>query len=148
MCHYESCVTSEFPQTVPSTVLARSFDTNRFVGTCTGGLAPDTGFRFTAPATAEYIFMARSEDDHLGPPALLLLDGCRGRELACSPSHFRSTVRAKLEAGETVILVVDSYAWYSVQVDFWRPTETHCSDGNDNDGDGWIDEGDTDCPRM
>jgi hypothetical protein len=145
-CKAAACSDRSFPGLNSVVTYAEREPTNLFVGTCTGSGTPDEAIAFTAPQDGDYVFLYQSDDDDRPIRGMYLLDGCRGRELACRTPGFRHYIRQPLKAGETVLLVVDGWSWYQVKVEEYQPTEHgRCGDAFDNDGDGSTDDGDTDC---
>ena len=77
-----------------------------------GGGSPDRAFEYTAPAAGNFAF---DTDGSAFDTGLAIFDGCAGAELACnddsgSVSALRSRVIVTLEAGQTVVVVVDGYS--------------------------------------
>lgn len=74
---------------------------------CASGSAPDLAFAWTAPLTDYYAFStAGSGFDTV----VAVLDDCDGAELACNNNHRGSpqgVAVARVEAGQTVVVVVD-----------------------------------------
>ncbi len=128
---------------------------NDLEGSCGGGDAEDLAFSWTAPMTATYLV------DTTGSAVdtvLYALDGaCDGPELDCNDDHYigesldtSSQIVLDLEAGQTVVLVLDGYATSAGDVALnILPTEAYdCFDGVDNDQDGAVDCDDPDCASQ
>ena len=113
------------------------------------GSAPDIAFEFTAPAAGIYEF------DTVGSAfdtVLSVRSTCDGPELECNDDivegrERQSHLSLDLEACETVILVVDGFAFddFGDVVLNVYTSETMCGDGIDNDNDGLTDCDDEDC---
>jgi hypothetical protein len=150
------CVDEELGSALPVTVKGTTaFGNDDHQASCGGSLAPDRGFRWTAPKSGTFTFdTARSA---LRSLVAVRRGGCGGKELACATEGLSSGERARvtlaLEAGQTVLVVVDSAedsafsaGSFELHIDEQREHEAGaCFDGRDNDGDGWVDCSDTDC---
>jgi hypothetical protein len=94
------------PQTVTGSTSGRP---NSASATCANNNASDAGYIFTAPSTGSYIF------DTYGSSYDTVLHvhsgSCTGAELACNDDDggFQSRVSISLNAGETVVVVVDGF---------------------------------------
>jgi len=150
------CVDQELGSALPVTVKgSTAFGNDDHVASCGGSLAPDRGFLWTAPKSGTFVFdTARSA---LRPLVAVRRGGCGGQELACASEGRSSGKGARatvaLEAGQTVLVVVDSpdagafsVGSFELHIDEKRESEAGaCFDGRDNDGDRQKDCGDTDC---
>jgi hypothetical protein len=150
------CVDQELGTALPVTVkgtTALSNDDHQ--ASCGGSLAPDRGFLWTVPKSGTFTFdTARSA---LRSLVAVRRGGCGGEELACATQGISHSERARvtlaLEAGETVLVVVDSpdssafsAGYFELHIDEKLEREAGaCFDGRDNDGDRWVDCADTDC---
>jgi len=156
------CVDGELGHALPVTVKGTTaFANDDHQARCGGAGAPDRAFRWTAPHAGTFTFdTARSAFR-----TLLSLrtsesggsDGCGGEELACASDGISygggARVQATLEAGQTVLVVVDSpgpgphgAGPFELHIDALRQSEAGtCFDGQDNDGDRWVDCADPDC---
>jgi hypothetical protein len=85
--------------------------TNDFTPSCTGSTASDHSYEFTAPAAGYYTF---DTNGSLYDTALMVFDGCGGPELDCDDDGGIGTQSMIsglfLNAGQTVIVVVDGYS--------------------------------------
>jgi len=97
-------------------------DTRQPASLCTGpfsGAGPDIAFSWTAPADGEYSFDTIGSDFDT---TLYLLDGtCDAETLACNDDYLTVTSRlvTTLSAGQTVIVVVDTYSPFAPGGDFF-----------------------------
>lgn len=148
------CVDRDLGATVPLTVRgSTAFGNDDHQASCGGARAPDRGFRWTAPHAGTFTFdTARSAMRSM----LSLRSGCGGAELACATqgiSDGGARVTAPLEAGQAVLVVVDSWSegafgsgYFELHIDEKRASEAGaCFDGRDNDSDRWVDCADPDC---
>jgi hypothetical protein len=111
--------------------------------------APDVGFLWTAPTTDTFTFTTSGSSYD----TMLTVEeaSCTTVELACdddiSGSDFDSTVSVALTAGEQVVVNVDGYGSNSgaYVLSIYGATESACTDGVDDDGDGDTDCDDIDC---
>jgi len=117
-------------------------------GSCGGDGAPERTFRWRAPRDSGYrIDLVGSDYDTM----LYVQRTCTGGELACNDDEagLQSVVHVALAAGDTVIIVVDGFGTSAGNfVLNITPEGTFveiCTDGVDNDGDGFIDCDDFDC---
>ncbi len=151
------CVDQELGSALPVTVRGTTaFANDDHHASCGGEGALDRGLRWTAPRTGVYTFdTARSAFRSL---LAVRLGGCGGAEVACASDGISygggARVTAALEAGQTVLVVVDSpgtsalfgSGHFELHIDELRQSEAGaCFDGTDNDGDRWVDCADTDC---
>ncbi|HYI02654.1 hypothetical protein [Hyalangium sp.] len=151
------CVDQELGSALPVTVKGTTaFSNNDHQASCGGNLAPDRGFLWTAPKSGTFIFdTTRSA---LRSLVAVRHGGCGGEELACATEGSSpgggASVTVALEAGQTVLVVVDSpgasafgSGYFELHIDEKRESEAGaCFDGRDNDGDGGVDCADTpDC---
>jgi hypothetical protein len=77
--------------------------------TCATSSAEDRAFAFVAPADGDYVFDTDGSDYDT---VLYLYDACGGAEIDCNDDAIglQSRVRARMTAGELVIIVVDGYS--------------------------------------
>jgi len=150
------CVDQELGSALPVTVKGTTaFSNDDHQASCGGSLAPDRGFLWTAPKSGTFTFdTARSA---LRSLVAVRRGGCGGEELACATEGIRygggARVTLPLEAGQTVLVVVDSPSasafsagYFELHIDEQRESEAGaCFDGRDNDADGWVDCADPDC---
>ncbi|KYF71772.1 MXAN_6577-like cysteine-rich protein [Sorangium cellulosum] len=99
---------SAVPQTITGSTVGRPDSVSATVTeTCGDADSPDAGYAFTAPVTGDYVFDTfGSEFDTM----LHVHDGvCRGPQLGCNDDTLTedSEVTVSLEAGQTVVVVVD-----------------------------------------
>lgn len=133
-----------------STLDARDdFANTRATCSTSGAGAPDQTVTFTAPHTGTFeVTTAGSSFDTV----LYVLHGteCDGSELACNdnaPGTRSSALSLELEACETVTLVVDgsqANAMGEFRLEITGHEES-CTDGLDEDGDGFTDCDDSEC---
>jgi hypothetical protein len=111
---------------------------DRFAGTCGGAGGGDLLYEFTAPRAGQYSFDAWAKYLYVRRA------GCQGEEIVCSTNGH---ALATLAAGETVAIIVDSSAGESrsFNLSVAPSEEGFCTDGEDNDGDGYVDCNDGDC---
>ena len=108
-----------------------------------GSFAPDRSFQYTAPAGGEYTF------DTLGSAFDTLLyvrEACAGADLVCSDDALapgggyvaQSQVTLTLQAGQTVVVVVDGYGGSqgNFTLNVRAPLRSACT--GDCDGDGEV----------
>lgn len=150
------CVDQDLGRALPEVVKgSTAFGNNDHEASCGGSQAPDRGFLWTAPKSGIFTFdTARSA---LRSLVAVRRGGCGGEELACAtgnlPDRGGASVSVPLEAGQTVLVVVDSAGdgafssgHFELHIDEKREGEAGaCFDGRDNDADGWVDCADTDC---
>lgn len=150
------CVDQDLGRALPVVVKgSTAFGNNDHQASCGGSLAPDRGFLWTAPKSGTFTFdTARSA---LRSLVAVRRGGCGGEELACATGNLRggggASVSVPLEAGQTVLVVVDSAGdgafssgHFELHIDEERESEAGaCFDGRDTDADGWVDCADTDC---
>ena len=158
VCYQASsvCVDQDLGSVLPARVKGSTWYANDdHQASCGGRGAPDRGFLWTAPRRGTFTFdTARSALDSL---LCLRREGCGGEELACATDGISygggARVTATLEAGQRVLVVVDSpqggdYSAGDFELHIHERTATEtaqCFDGADNDGDRWVDCADTDC---
>ena len=115
-----------------------------------GGRGPDVTFGWTAPRTATYVFdtMGSTFDTVLH----LKTGDCTGPELACDDDAGAGTsslITRTITAGTRLVIVVDSFnTMGGMFVLSIRPVTSEtgrCTDGVDNDADGFIDCVDSEC---
>jgi len=102
---------------VPVTVTGSTIGAaNELSGSCGGGSGPDRTFGWTAPAAGIYQIRVRPQGSGDFDSVLYVRDGdCGGRELACNDDTVGvsgSELAVRLDAGQTVAIVVDSQDWY------------------------------------
>ncbi len=151
------CVDQELGSALPVRVKGTTaFANDDHQASCGGAGALDRGLRWTAPRAGFYTFdTARSAFRTL---LSVRRGGCGGEELACASDGISygggARVTVGLEAGETVLVVVDSpgtsglfsSGFFELHIDELRGSEAGaCFDWTDNDGDRWVDCADTDC---
>ena len=99
-----------FPQTIMGDLTGATDD---YAPTCGQGGGPDVTYQFTAPVAGFYSF------DTIGTTAfdtmLAIYDVCGGTEVACHDDIVRgvdqdSVIELHLEAGQSVVVVADSFA--------------------------------------
>ena len=131
-------------------------------GTCslsTGGV--DTAFTWTAPATGCYQMDTESSPDLTDTVLYVREGGCYGEEVSCSEDEgevFTSLLSADFEEGVEYTIIIDGYSSNTsgeVVLDIITCPENTifddagndigCSDGLDNDNDGFADCADEDC---
>lgn len=119
-------------------------------------------FRWTAPRAGAYVFQIPTSAG-----ALSLWDGCGGQRLACDVKYRPDGPVSRMEPvlvrtmarGESVLIVVegsrmgDEYPtriWDGLRIFEQVPEDDAglCEDGLDNDGDGFIDWSDRNCPNY
>ena len=122
-------------------------------GSCGGGGAPERAFSWTAPVSGTFVFDTRgSEFDTL---LYARFGDCDGFELACNDDAGGTTseITLDLDEGQTIVLFVDGFGAssglfaLSIRAIGVESEFGFCSDGIDNDRDGRIDCGDSDCAR-
>ncbi|MFL5347589.1 MAG: tryptophan synthase alpha chain [Hyalangium sp.] len=150
------CVDQDLGSTLPVTVKGTTaFSNDDHHASCGGASAPDRGFLWTAPKRGTFVLdTARSAFRSM---LVVRRGGCGGEELACATEGISygggARVTVSLEAGQTVLVVVDSPStgafnsgYFELHIDELRESEAgSCFDGRDNDGDRWVDCADTDC---
>ncbi|WP_257461866.1 tryptophan synthase alpha chain [Archangium lipolyticum] len=156
-CGGSGCADTDLGSALPVTYLGDTAQAgDGFQGTCGAVLQQDRAHLWTAPRSGTFVF------DTVGSGhgnALYVLTGCRGRELACSASRTAGktgapVVKLPLLQGQTVLVVVDGLTGndraspirYSLHITEYVPRESgRCSNGADDDADGWADSADSDC---
>lgn len=79
------------------------------VPSCGNGGGEDSLYQFTASAAGTYVFDTAGT---MFDTVLAVLDGCGGAELACNDDTMMSAtseVQIDLMAGQSVVIVVDSF---------------------------------------
>lgn len=104
----DSCASDVLEDGVAGSTLGRA---NESVGSCGGDSAPDHAFAFTASEDGLYTFDTNGSDFDT---VLYVLDGaeCGAPELACDDDggdSLQSELTVPLDAGQTVVVVVDGY---------------------------------------
>ena len=121
-----------------------------YAGACGGSGGLDVSYRWAAPAAGTYAFDTSGSDFDT---VLRVFSADCGVELGCDDDGGTSGASRLLQAasaGETFVIVVDGFGTasgaylLSIQAE-GAATESNCSNGLDDDGDGWIDCDDTDC---
>ena len=100
---------SVVPQTLMGTLVGANDDQSP---SCSFGGGEDLTYRFTAPVAGTYVFDTIGTDPL--DTTLSVLDACGGAEVACDDDitqgrDLDSVVGRELAAGQSVIIVVDSY---------------------------------------
>ncbi|MEC7984828.1 MAG: MopE-related protein [Myxococcota bacterium] len=129
--------------------------TDDFNPSCASSGGKDVTYSWTASASGCAVI---DTSDSSYDTTLMLYESCNGSELACNDDGSvgtRSEISYSVEAGMEYLIVVDAYSSFSsgdYQLDIalsegvgCNGEEQDCSDGDDNDGDGFIDCADTDC---
>ncbi|QDE65565.1 tryptophan synthase alpha chain [Myxococcus xanthus] len=156
-CGGRGCAHHDLGSAMPVTFHGETADSgDGFQGTCGALLQQDRAHLWTAPRTGTYVFdTAPGEWGN----ALYVLTGCRGTELGCASNPNGGTGRSPamkvtLAQGQTVLVVVDGMAnpdqdtpiRYTLHISEYAETEAgRCTDGADNDADGFADAEDSDC---
>ena len=104
----DSCASDVLEDGVAGSTLGRA---NESVGSCGGDSAPDHAFAFTASEDGLYTFDTNGSDFDT---VLYVLDGaeCGAPEIACDDDggdSLQSELTVPLDAGQTVVVVVDGY---------------------------------------
>ncbi|MCA9601042.1 MAG: hypothetical protein R3A78_08895 [Polyangiales bacterium] len=121
---------------------------------CTyNSFAPDLAYRWTAPSSA--IFSIDTIGSAFDTVLHVYGADCEGKAIACNdevrPKRKVSRVRIELEAGDTVVIVVDGYRRsegnFILNIMEEPPSSEAdaCADGFDNDRDGDADCDDYEC---
>ena len=79
---------------------------------CNGGTGRELVYRWTSPEDGTYTF---TTDGSPGDTTLELRDGCEGASLGCnddSGSGLTSRLTQRVDAGDEVLVIVDSYSSY------------------------------------
>lgn len=105
----DSCASDVLEDGVSGSTLGRA---NENVGSCGGDAAPDHAFAFTASEDGLYTFDTNGSDFDT---VLYVLDGaeCGAPEIACDDDggdSVQSELTVQLDAGQTVVVVVDGYS--------------------------------------
>lgn len=105
----DSCASDILEDGLSGSTLGRA---NENVGSCGGDAAPDHAFAFTAPEDGQYTFNTNGSDFDT---VLYVLDGaeCGAPEIACDDDggdSVQSELTVPLDAGQTVVVVVDGYS--------------------------------------
>ncbi|MFO0755921.1 MAG: DNRLRE domain-containing protein [Byssovorax sp.] len=104
-------VIATIPSSSPSWSSSNAFWGNHRAGSCGGADGPESFWQWTAPAKGLWRFSTTSSAP--GTDTILYaLDGtCGGPELGCNdnaPGSLASTLELQLDAGQTIVLAVDS----------------------------------------
>ncbi len=121
-------------------------------GDCTlGENGEDVTFWWTAPLTGTFTF---DTTNSTYDTVLYIQEDCLTDEQMCNDDvdfdggDISSSVEVDLEAGDSVLVVIDGYdefAFGDYTLDVTLSSEVDCTDGQDEDGDGAIDCADVDC---
>jgi len=146
-----ACADLTLPNTIPAEVMGNTGEAEDTVeppncvrrGT---RRSKDLVVFFVAPKAGEYRFSTTGSDFDTVLHARA--DDCTGAVLDCNDDAVEkaSAIKLDLEAGQTIVLVVDGFNRETGQVVLRvEGQEDICDDGIDQDGDGAIDCADTDC---
>jgi len=118
-CLAEACTDDDLVGLLPAHYESSELPTvNGHFGTCGGEHSPDVGLKFQAPEAGGYRFTVRAQDPEDLAPVLYIHDNCRGRELACTGGPAaEKTAELSLEAGQTVVVVVDGPSPFELTVE-------------------------------
>jgi hypothetical protein len=148
-CLASTCPNGDLGSALASTVTSGTWSSDSLQeGTCGGSNGPEHSYLWTAPAAGTYAFDLKTFS---ADAVVYLLDStCDGQELACNaPASSKASAHATLEAGQQVIVVVDSDLFFGSNASFQLGIRTSeadkCADGTDNDGDTQTDCDDDDC---
>ena len=121
---------------------------------CEGDAAgEDVTVYWTAPSADTYVFSTQGSGTGNDTVLAIYAGDCSGTEYVCvdddnTGDTFASTVTAYLDAGESVIVQVSGYSGqpvdYVLTIDVFDE-ELDCTDGTDDEGDGYVDCDDDDC---
>ncbi len=148
ICQMNACVNVVLGSAIgPSVAVGNtSGGGNDTTPNCTGSIAADIGHLWTAPFSGTFTF---DTNGSAFDSAIYVLDSdCNGPQLECSDTGpGDETVSVALNAGQTVVVVVDGFATSTgpYVLNITASEAGQCDDGLDNDSDGVRDCNDPDC---